>query len=155
MSKQSLTRLALACAAAGALSATPAVASTAHQAAARPTVLTTHHTKMGTVISNVAGHSVYIFTGRSCTGRCTRTWIPLMATGKLEVARSSGLNPRLMGRVRRGRAFQLTYKHHALYLFSRDRKAGEVQGEGEQQFGGYWYLLDRSGNELFVLAPTY
>jgi predicted lipoprotein with Yx(FWY)xxD motif len=119
------------------------------------TEITTHKTNAGTVVAAANGHSLYMFSGRSCTARCARTWRPLMAVGRLEVARGSGLNPKKLGRVKYGRAYQLTYNRHALFLYAGDRKPGEDKGEGQNQFGGYWYLLYSNGNEDFVLSPTY
>lgn len=141
----SLRRMAAGVIAAGTLMALPAAAG----ASSSTTIIGTHSSKLGTVISNSRGYSLYLFQGRSCTGACARTWVPLMAVGKLEVASHSGLSAKLLGRVRRGKGYQLTYRHHALYQFAGDHKAGQIRGEGVYQYGGYWYLLNKRGNELF------
>jgi len=37
---------------------------------------------------------------------------------------------------------------HPLYLFSGDHAAGQVNGEGANQFGGRWYAVNTAGNEV-------
>jgi secreted repeat protein with Y-X4-D motif len=47
---------------------------------------------------------------------------------------------------------QVTYNGHPLYLFSADQKAGDTNGQGVNAFGGLWYVLSSSGDE--ITTPT-
>jgi predicted lipoprotein with Yx(FWY)xxD motif len=131
-----------------------AVASTALAALAKPTTVTTHQTKRGKAVSNVAGHTLYMFstdtsTKSTCNGTCAKTWKPLLTSGRPVAASGSGLNAKLLGTLRRtNHTLQVTYNHHPLYLFTGDRSAGQINGEGANKFGGRWYILNPSGNAV-------
>lgn len=148
-----LPRRLAALAAAGVLCALPAAALAGPHKVRRPrrpvrqvsTVLSSRHTKRGVVITTAAGMALYTFTGRSCGAGCQRVWHPLIARGRLVAARGSRLDARLLGRVRDGRAYQVTYDHHRLYTFVGDHKPGQIAGEGKHQFGGYWYVVGLRG----------
>ena len=43
---------------------------------------------------------------------------------------------------------QVTYNGHPLYLFSADQKPGDTNGQGVNAFGGLWYVLSSSGDEI-------
>jgi predicted lipoprotein with Yx(FWY)xxD motif len=143
----------LAAAIACALAATGAAAArVAHRASS--TTLSSEKVKLGKVIDTSGGRALYMFTrdsrGRSsCSGRCAAAWPPLIASGRVVVARGSGLNPKLVGKTRRsdGR-LQVTYDHHPLYMFSGDRGRGQTKGEGAHAFGGSWYLVSPSGRAV-------
>jgi len=119
--------------------------------AVRGTTLSTEKVRPGKVVVVGNRRAVYMFskdsTSRSsCTGACARSWPPVIALGKVSVATGSGLNAKLLGRVRRsdGR-MQVTYNHHLLYTYAGDRKPGQIMGEGASVFGGHWYLVGTSG----------
>jgi predicted lipoprotein with Yx(FWY)xxD motif len=42
----------------------------------------------------------------------------------------------------------VTYAGHPLYYYVGDRKAGDVRGQGLNQFGGKWYALRPSGRVI-------
>lgn len=109
------------------------------------TVLSSRHTKRGVVVTEGNGIALYTFTGRSCNGACQQVWHPLRADGRLVAARGSRLDARLIGRVRNGRTYQVTYDHHRLFTFAGDHKAGQITGEGKHQFGGFWYVVGLRG----------
>jgi predicted lipoprotein with Yx(FWY)xxD motif len=119
--------------------------------AAAPTqVETIHNSKLGTILANAHGDTLYMFTsdhGSSrCTGACAKAWPPLLGG---TVAARSGVNSHLLKlTTRAGGSRQATYNNHPLYLFSRDHAAGQVNGEGANQFGGHWYALNTAGNEV-------
>jgi predicted lipoprotein with Yx(FWY)xxD motif len=48
---------------------------------------------------------------------------------------------------------QVTYNNHPLYLFVKDTKAGDTNGEGLTAFGGVWYAVSPTGNQV-VAAST-
>jgi hypothetical protein len=49
---------------------------------------------------------------------------------------------------------QVTYNGHPLYLFSADHKAGDTNGQGVNAFGGLWYVLSSSGDEITTPAGS-
>ena len=40
------------------------------------------------------------------------------------------------------------------YLFSADQKAGDTNGQGVNAFGGLWYVLSSSGDEITTPAGS-
>lgn len=111
------------------------------------TVWTAHSARLGTILVNARGYTLYTFTkGTECTGSCARTWKPLLggaATGK------RGANTRLitLSRIAGGNR-QVTYDRHPLYTYLGDHRAGQTNGEGKSQFGGKWYAVNVSGSEV-------
>src|SRR4029450_13661446 len=43
---------------------------------------------------------------------------------------------------------QLTYNGHPLYRAAADRKPGDTNGQGLDQFGAKWYVLNASGAKI-------
>jgi predicted lipoprotein with Yx(FWY)xxD motif len=119
--------------------------------AAAPTqVTTTHNRKLGTILVNAHGSTLYMFTsdhGSSrCSGACAKAWPPLLGGA---VAARAGVNShRLKLTARPGGGRQATYNNHPLYLFSGDHAAGQTNGEGANKFGGHWYAVNTAGNEV-------
>jgi predicted lipoprotein with Yx(FWY)xxD motif len=56
--------------------------------------------------------------------------------------------------TRSGDVKQVTYNGHPLYYYSGDQKAGDTNGQGLDQFGAKWYVLDASGNRVTSAPPT-
>jgi predicted lipoprotein with Yx(FWY)xxD motif len=118
------------------------------------TTVATHRTKRGKVLSTAKGRSLYLFTAdrssRSrCSGRCAKTWKPLLTRAQPVAARNSGVNAKLLGTTRRdAHTLQVTYKGHPLYTYVKDTRAGQINGENRTQFGGHWYLVYPSGNAV-------
>ena len=109
-------------------------------------------TKLGRVVVNSAGHTLYLFekdrNGKSaCTGKCASFWPPLLTSGKPRVAGAA--RPSLIGTTRRsdGR-LQVTYNHHQLYTFAKDTKKGQTTGEGVDAFGAEWYTVSSTGAKV-------
>jgi predicted lipoprotein with Yx(FWY)xxD motif len=130
-----------------------ALAGAAIASAAGGTGVGTHHTKPGTVLANSRGFSLYMFKkdkqhGKStCYGQCAKVWPPLLTTGKPVAIRGSHVNPRLLGTVRRKDGkLEVTYNGWPLYRYAPDHKPGDSFGEGANQFGAPWYLLNTAGN---------
>jgi len=61
----------------------------------------------------------------------------------------SGANASLVSATTRpDGARQVTYNGHPLYLFKGDNKAGDTNGQGINAFGGYWYALSPTGDQV-------
>jgi predicted lipoprotein with Yx(FWY)xxD motif len=113
------------------------------------TKLKVEKTKIGKVVANAKGHTLYMFRAdhgkaSSCYGQCAKFWPPLLTKGK-PVA-GPGLKASLLGTTKRKDGkLQVTYKGHPLYLFLEDTKAGDTTGEGSKAFGAGWYALTPTG----------
>ena len=105
--------------------------------------------KLGKVVANTHGRTLYLFradhgTTSACYGKCATYWPPLLTAGK-PVA-MAGVNASLLGTAKRKDGkLQVTYKGHPLYTFLLDKKAGQTNGEGSNGFGAKWYALAPSG----------
>lgn len=114
-------------------------------------------TKLGEVLVNSKGHTLYMFAkdknGKSsCSGSCAKFWPPYLQHGK--VTAGSGVKASLLGTTRRSNgSVQVTYKEHPLYVFALDKKAGQTNGQGNVAFGGKWYAVSAKGAAV-VKAPT-
>jgi predicted lipoprotein with Yx(FWY)xxD motif len=120
--------------------------------------VTLHKTKLGKVLATKSGRTLYLFmkdkNGRSsCYGQCAGYWPPLMQKGKLSAG--AGVKAGLLGTTKRknGRR-QVTYKGHPLYLFSLDHSAGQISGQGQNFFGGKWFVLNAAGSAVKKAPPT-
>jgi predicted lipoprotein with Yx(FWY)xxD motif len=116
------------------------------------TVVSTAKTKLGRILVNSRGHTLYMLSkdrnGKSaCNGQCAKFWPPLIARGKVQVA--AGAKASLIRRTKRadGR-MQVTYNHHPLYTFVKDTKKGQTNGEGLTAFGGKWYAISPAGKRV-------
>jgi predicted lipoprotein with Yx(FWY)xxD motif len=110
--------------------------------AAKALVSSAQKTKVGRVVVDAQGRTLYRFTAEAegrpvCTGACVKTWPP--AT----VSKGSGL-PDHVATVDRpdGGGLQLTYDGHPLYRYAGDHAAGDANGDG---VGGQWYAVKAGG----------
>ena len=123
----------------------------ADKAASKQALVTTRKTKLGTVLVNAQGRSLYLFlkdkNGKSaCSGACAKAWPPLMTTGKPKAA--GGANAKLLGTTKRSNGTQVTYNGHPLYTFFQDTKAGQTKGQGSNFFGALWYVMGTNGKQI-------
>jgi predicted lipoprotein with Yx(FWY)xxD motif len=123
-----------------------------HAAQAKGAVVSTAQTSLGRIIVNANGRTLYLFekdrNGKSaCSGQCAAFWPPLITSGKPSV--TGGAKASLIGTTRRadGR-LQVTYNHHPLYTFVKDKKAGQTSGEGVNAFGAGWDVLSPAGAKI-------
>jgi predicted lipoprotein with Yx(FWY)xxD motif len=125
------------------------VAAASAYAAGGAVVRTEKTAKLGTVVANAKGMTLYLFRadkGRTsvCYGQCAVYWPPLLTTAAPKA--TAGVKRGLLGTTRRRDGkLQVTYRGHPLYLFVKDRKAGDTTGEGVDGFGAKWYALAPSG----------
>jgi len=126
-------------------------AATAAPAAAKTTVAT-GRTALGTVLVDAQGRTLYLFekdkpTASTCNGSCAAVWPPLTTTGM--PAAGHGVRQGELGSVRRADgSSEVTYAGHPLYTYAGDAKAGQAKGQGLDQFGAEWYVLNPSGQKI-------
>jgi predicted lipoprotein with Yx(FWY)xxD motif len=105
--------------------------------------------KFGRILVDGHGRSLYLFDRdrnrkSSCYGGCAGEWPPLIVSGKPHA--TSGVKAALLGRTkRRDGRWQVTFRGHPLYTFAGDAAKGQTNGEGLDDFGGWWYLVSPAG----------
>ena len=108
--------------------------------------------KLGKVLVNGHGQTLYLFEkdkhGKSsCYGQCAKFWPPTFTTGKPRAG--AGVKASLLGTTkRRNGQLQVTYNRHPLYAFSGDRKAGQATGQGLNNFGAKWWVVNAAGGKV-------
>jgi predicted lipoprotein with Yx(FWY)xxD motif len=113
---------------------------------------------LGSTLVNSNGHTLYLFKAdvgakSSCSGACAVAWPPLLATGKP----TAGIGPTAskLGTITRSDGTrQVTYNGHPLYLFVKDSKPGQTNGQGVTAFGAAWFALTPSGNQASAPASS-
>ena len=141
--------LLLALLAAVAVLATVAVA-TGAAAAGRATV-DVRKTKLGTVLVDGQGRTLYLFMKdrndkSACSGACATFWPPLLTHGKPRAG--NGAERKLLGTTVRKDGTQVTYDGHPLYTYEGEKKPGQTNGEGSTNFGAAWYVLAPNGHRI-------
>ena len=120
--------------------------------------VTLHRTKLGKVLATSSGRTLYLFmkdrNGRSgCYGQCAGEWPPLMKKGTLRAG--TGVKAKLLGTTKRKNGtLQVTYAGHPLYRFKLDKRVGQVAGQGQNFFGGKWYVVSSAGRAITRAATT-
>ena len=132
----------------GSSTSAPAPSATASAAAAAAVELKTESTKLGTVLADKKGKTVYWFakdtsSTSACTGACATAWPPVL--GMPQAAAGSALSGKF-GTIRRSDGtVQATYDGHPLYTFEGDTAPGQTNGNGVIAFGAAWSVITISG----------
>ena len=148
--------VAVAVAGCGGSGGTPAA--TAKASGGSSATVSVANTGLGNILVDSRGHTLYVFqkdagTKGACSGGCATAWPPLRASGKPTVG--GGLRASLIGTTPRSDGQpQVTYNGHPLYTFVMDQKAGDTNGQGVTAFGGSWFTLNRSGNQVTAQQST-
>ncbi|MCX5197937.1 SCO0930 family lipoprotein [Streptomyces sp. NBC_00249] len=132
-------------------SADPAAGGAGGAAAAKPAgqLAISATDALGSVLTDSAGFTLYRFDkdtakppASNCDGDCAKTW-PVVAAG--DVSAASGMDPALLGEVvRKDGSKQLTVAGWPAYRFSKDTKAGDLNGQG---VGGTWFSFAPDGKK--------
>lgn len=129
-----------------------AKATSVAQASDQATVKTASADKLGTILVDEKGRTLYLFekdtsTKSTCDGACAKAWPPLLTTGKPKTDGSA--QSKLIDTSKRSDGkTQVTYNGHPLYLYQGDSKPGDTNGQGLDQFGAKWFVLDADGKEV-------
>ena len=150
------------CGSSGSTAGTTATAPAAKPAAATGTqpaaagggvVISTKHSKLGTILAGGPKHlTVYLFEGDSgthsgCTGACAAAWPPV-TTGAAPVAAAGASGAQLGTATRADGTTQVTYNGHPLYFFAKDKDDGDAYGQDVKAFGADWYVVQPNGSKL-------
>jgi len=129
--------------------AAPASASTPTPTPTGPVTVMTKTGPLGTYLTTGQGNSLYLFAAdksstSTCNGACAAAWPPLVTTGKPNAG--AGVNASMLGTSQRsGGVTQVTYNGHPLYLYAADSAPGQTTGQGLNQFGALWWLVNPQG----------
>jgi predicted lipoprotein with Yx(FWY)xxD motif len=121
--------------------------------AAAGTAINLGSTKLGQVLVDSKGQTLYLFladkgTASSCnSSSCVQYWPPVLTNGA--PLAGGGVTASLLGTTTRADgSIQVTYAGHPLYTFVTDRMAGDVTGQGVNAFGAPWYVVSPSGAQI-------
>ena len=123
-----------------------------------PSIATESAAGVGTYLTDASGRALYMFArdgknASTCavTDGCAVAWPPLAAIA--QSSSSPSVRPELLGTIKRkdGKS-QSTYNGMPLYYYEDDEKAGDIKGQGKQEFGGLWYLVSPNGQAIKVSA---
>lgn len=123
-------------------------------AAAKREKLQLRKTKVGTILVNGRGFTVYAFTKDSrnrdaCVAirECASIWPPLTSSGK--ALAGAGVKSSLIGTITiKGGAKQVTYAGHPLYTYTGDSGPGQTSYVNFSAFGGRWPAVNASGGQV-------
>jgi predicted lipoprotein with Yx(FWY)xxD motif len=127
------------------------VASAAAFASTKASTVSLRTTHAGRVLVAANARTLYLFTAdkggtSACYGKCVSVWPPLIAASPTV---GTGLSASMLGTTKRTDGkLQVTYGGHPLYFFAKDKKAGDVRGEGIVHFGGTWWVVSAAGKAL-------
>jgi predicted lipoprotein with Yx(FWY)xxD motif len=117
----------------------------------------TEHTSLGTVLADSQGRTLYMLTAdhggtSSCAGGCLSVWPAAKASGTPHAG--NGVTATLGTTADHGGGMLITADGHPLYAFSGDSGPDQANGQGQQSFGGTWYVLSASGTPIKASAPA-
>jgi predicted lipoprotein with Yx(FWY)xxD motif len=112
------------------------------------------HTRIGTILVNARGFTVYAFSRDSrdkdaCQQihLCLNVWPPVTTTGK--ALAGPGVRASMLGTITlRNRVEQVTYAGHPLYTYIGDTVPGQTSYVNHFQLGGRWPALNAAGREV-------
>ena len=119
----------------------------ASQAQAAPALV---KTASAHILVNAQGMTLYVFAvdkpNKSvCTGACAAFWPPvLLPKGAKATTTMPGVAGTFGVAMRAGDRRQLTFDGAPLYTFIKDKKAGDMNGQGLVASGGYWWVVAAS-----------
>jgi predicted lipoprotein with Yx(FWY)xxD motif len=122
---------------------------------AKPATVRVAKTKLGNVLVNSKGRTLYMFqadqgTTSACNDACATQWPPLdNATPKAGKGAKASL---VSTSTRADGKQQVVYNGHPVYTFLVDKKAGDTNGQGVNAFGGLWFALTSAGNQVTANA---
>ncbi len=118
-------------------------AAAAPAASTAPNVMVAQNTKLGSILTDNQGITVYVFkkdkAGESaCSGPCAKTWPPLTVAEGAQPVAVPGI-PGMLGQIeRKDDTYQVTYNGMPLYRYAGDSKPGDTNGQG---FKGLWSVV--------------
>ena len=132
--------------------------SSAAPAASSGAGLSAASTSLGKIVVGPSGRTLYLFSKDSgmksnCAGACASNWPPFTASSK--PAAAGGISASSISLVKRADgAKQVTLDGHPLYYFAGDQAAGQLNGQGVNEFGAKWFTVAPSGTSVTGAAKS-
>jgi predicted lipoprotein with Yx(FWY)xxD motif len=107
---------------------------------------------LGKILVDSRAHTLYLFkkdrgTQSACAGACASAWPPLRSSRRPMVG--VGATASMVATAPRADGWrQVSYGGHPLYRYTGDGKPGDTNGQGLTAFGGAWFALSPSGNQV-------
>ena len=122
-----------------------------------PAVKTAFTVGIGDHLADANGRSLYMFAVDArqlsrCMDACAVAWPPFAGAASSADAKVS--QPMLGAIDRADQRRQSTYNGMPLYYYEDDKKAGDIEGQGKEEFGGRWYLVSPDGQPLGAAIPA-
>ena len=119
-------------------------------AAAAPPTVSVRKTKLGRILVDSRGHSLYLFledtrTRSACYDGCARVWPPLLVAGRPKAGPGVNAAKLTVHARRQSRLRQVSYNGHLLYTTDADTRPGETEGQG---FFGTWFVVSPKGRQI-------
>jgi predicted lipoprotein with Yx(FWY)xxD motif len=130
----------------------PAPATSPTPAAAAGTTVAVATNKLGQILVDGKGMTVYLFiadsgTTSTCYTSCASIWPPVLTTGAPQAG--TGADASLLSTTQRtDGTMEVTYAGHPLYYFVKDKAAGDTTGQGVNGFGALWWVLSPTGTAM-------
>ncbi len=121
-----------------------------------PTVQVTQDTKLGSILTDSQGMTLYTFKkdkpGESmCAGTCAKNWPPLTVAEGVTPMASAHVAGKLGEIDRPDDSYQVTYNGLPLYRYAGDSKPGDTNGQG---MIGAWFVVPASGAKTSMKSPA-
>ena len=113
-------------------------------------------TKLGNVLVDAKGRSLYLFEATSRNEQLLGRVPEHLAISHLESKPQAkgGVSAAKLGTIAApGAKQQVTYNGHPLYYYVGDRKPGDTTGQGLNQFGAEWYVLAATATRSTMASP--
>lgn len=114
--------------------------------------LAVRRTSLGRTLVDARGRTLYLFEAdrpnlSKCSSGCLSVW-PALTAQHRPGARGGAVASKIGTIPARGGKRQVTYAGHPLYYYVGDRKPGDTNGQGLNQFGAKWYVLSPAGRKI-------
>lgn len=132
---------------------TNTTAPTAAPAVAEPTIMVATDPKLGQILVDSKGMTLYLYTTdkpnqSNCATSCLAYWPPLLTQG--HPVAGTGVDASLLGSTTLGDGRKIvTYNGNPLYYWIKDKNPGDTTGQGVQ---GVWFVVSPQG--MKVEAPA-
>jgi predicted lipoprotein with Yx(FWY)xxD motif len=138
----------------GLITASPPTPGATMSTRAKVVVSTRRLPKLGTVLVNHKGFTLYMFVRDkrkrvTCVRTCAKIWPPLKLRKGARLVATRKAKRRLLGSDRDpagGRV--VTYHKWPLYTYVADTRPGQAKGQALKLNGGLWYVLAPSGKVI-------
>jgi predicted lipoprotein with Yx(FWY)xxD motif len=133
----------------GAASGKPAASTEAAPAAAEATINVATDPKLGKILVDGKGMTLYVFTKdtpdkSNCAGGCLKAWPALLTQGSPKAG--TGVDASMLGSTALADGSKIvTYNHMPLYYFVQDKNSGDVLGQGN---GSVWFVVGPDGKTV-------